>query len=582
MSNPYGAELLAQFNQRFNVDADDMSLGDWLVQNTKLKGKQFSFQRYPFQRALADDAMMKNSVDVKPSQVGVSEIYQRIALGLLARNRHRKGIYSYPGDEMRKKNVQTRVKPLVESTKAFSPPPGQSWVSSIELIEINQSFLYMTGSKASDTVSTDADFVFLDEYDLHDMAQASLFSSRLQNSDWKIFKAFSTPTFTQFGVSGLFENSDQHHYMIKCDHCNHWQFPMFNQRFIHMPGLPDDFNDLTELTIGDVDRYHIDLTNSYVACEKCHSRLDLGREDNRNWVAKYPSRVNMRGRKVNPFSVATRPVLDIVSEMFTYKQNDFMRGFRNSVLGEPEDSSNARIPEAQIRNLIRSASLPDIDKEAPTYLGCDMGHTCHLVVAQGEAKKARTIILEQVPISQIRERIVEIRDTYNLVGGMVDRHPESQVAQDIWDSTNGIVVPGEYRGDKEMNLIMMPDDKERVLYVQVNRTIHLDQVVAAIRKGNIEFYGHGLLQSELIQQLRNMIRKEEPEKPAEWIKLNPNDHFFHSLGFLYSAMKLRPYTEIKVGVPLTMLHFGSTDMVGFGSGLVHQPSKNQWQPLKLL
>ena len=580
MQNSYAQELLSQFNMRFNVDTDDMTLSNWLVKNTKLKGKQFSFDRYPFQRALADETA-KNAVTVKPSQVGVSEIYQRVAAAILARNRHRKIIYAYPGDDMRRKNVLTRVKPLIEDTKAFSPPPGQSWVNSIELIEINGSFLYMTGSKASDTVSTDADAIFLDEYDLHDMAQAALFSSRLQNSDWKWARYFSTPTFTQFGVSGLYENSDQHEYMIRCDHCNHWQFPMFDQRFVVIPNLPSDWNDLTELTVDSVEKYGMDLTNSYVACEKCRMKLDLGREDNRAWVAKYPSRVTMRGRKVNPFSVSTRPILDIVAELFVYKASDYIRGFRNSVLGEPEDSSNARIAEALIRNAIKSSSLPDIDREAPTWIGCDMGHTCHRVVLQGpNARQCRSIIVEQVPISQIRNRIKEVCDMYNVVSGMVDRHPESQVAQDIWDITNGIVVPGEYRGDKEMNLIMLPDNKEKVNYVQINRTLHLDQVPSSLKNGGLEFYGYGLLQQELLSQLRNMIRKEEPEKPAEWVKLNPNDHLFHSLAFAFSAMKLRPYIELKVGSSLSMLGFSSANMLGYGANLLNQGSK-QWHPKSL-
>lgn len=574
--NIYAQELLRQADQRFNVDADDMPNSEWLCKNTKIRDKSFSFHKYPFQRALVDDKS-KNAVTVKPSQVGVSEVYQRVALALLARNRHRKGIYAYPDDEMRKKNVQTRVMPLAETTKAFMPPPGQSWVRSIALIEINKSFLYMTGSKVGDATSTDADFVFEDEYDLHDMSVAALYSSRLLNSDWKIMRYFSTPTYTEFGVDALYNQSDQMEYMIKCDSCNHWQFPLFEQKFIHMPGLPSDLESLLELTTDVVDRYSIDLPGSYVCCERCRSQLDLGREDNRAWVAKYPSRVTMRGRKVNPFSVSTRPVLDIVSDLFKYKTLDFLRGFKNTTLGEAEDSSNSRIDESLIRAALKSGMIPTIDKEAPTWIGCDMGHTCHLVVGQGEnAKKCRTIIMEQVPLARIKERIQEVFSTYHVVGGMVDRHPESQVAKDIWTMTNGVVVPGEYRGDKEMNLIMVPDDKDKVDYVQINRTLHLDQVPRALRGSCLEFYGYGLLEAEIIAQLRNMVRMEEPEKPAVWNKLNPNDHFFHSLGFMYSAMKLNPYTEIKVGPILTSFGFAVADMKGYDEGILNKGKK--WQP----
>lgn len=568
MTNKYVREFSSVIRQRFNVDGADMSNTQWLIANTKLKGKVFSVDRYPFQRALIDDSS-RVSVTVKPSQVGVSEVYQRVAQMMLARHRHRKGIYAYPDDEMRKKNVQTRVLPMAEGEKAFAPRPGDSWVRSIALIQIGTSFLYMTGSKVGDATSTDADFVFLDEYDLHNMEIAALFSSRLQNSDWKIQRYFSTPTYTQFGVDALYRDSDQTSYLIKCDHCNHWQFPLFDRRWVHIPGMPDIDNLIEELSPDMVERYGMDLAGSYCKCEKCHKKLDLGREDNRAWVAKYPSRQTMRGWRINPFSVATRPVFDIVVELFGYKGRNFIRGFRNSVLGEPEDSSNNRLQEADIRACFRSSAFPPITEGMPCWLGIDMGHVCHLVLLEGEnAKRARAIRFEQVPLSQIRDKVREIMNSYNLVGGMVDRHPESQVAQDIWDITSGVVVPGEYRGDKEMNLIMVPDDKEKVLYVQINRTEHLDQVAAAVRNKSIEFYGYGLLQEAIMNQLRNMVRMEEPEKPAVWNKLNPEDHFFHAFGFALSSMKLNTYTEVKVGVPLTMLGMLTADLREPTSGML--------------
>lgn len=566
MQNPYLAELGRLLDSRFNIDSDDMTPGEWLCKNTKLKGKAFSFARYPFQRALADETA-RRAVTVKPSQVGVSEIYQRIALMMLMRARHRKGIYSYPDDEMRKKNVQTRVAPLAE-TKAFAPPDKTSWVRSIQLIQLGTSYLYMTGSKVGDATSTDADFVFLDEYDLHDMANAALFSSRLLNSDWGFERYFSTRTYMEYGVDALYAQSDQMEYLVKCDSCNHWQFPLFSPHFVHMPGFPSDWNSFLELTQEAIDTHHIDLTNSYVCCEKCRSKLDLGREDNRSWVAKYPSRVALRGRRVNPFSVSSRSVLDIVAELLKYKTNDFIRGFKNSVLGEAEDSSNNRLQESHIRQALRSPSTPPIDKDAPTWLGCDMGHTCHLVVGQGyDPKRLKVITVEQVPLSQVKDRIRDIKNTYNLISGMVDRHPESQVAADIWELTGGVVVPGEYRGEKEMNLIMVPGDDEKVSYVQINRTLHLDQVARAIKGGHLEIEGYGLLGNEILLQLRNMIRIEQPEKPAVWNKLSPNDHFFHSLGFMFSAMKLKPYTEYKIGPVLTMLGFATADMTGYDRGV---------------
>lgn len=565
--NTYLQELGRQIDSRFNIDSSDMRLSEYLCKNTKLRGRPFSFNKYPFQRALVDDEA-RVGVCMKPSQVGVSEIYQRMALAKLARNRHRKGIYAYPDDEMRKKNVQTRVLPMAEETKAFAVPEGQSWVRSILLIELNKSFLYITGSKEGDATSTDADFVFLDEYDLHDKDIASLFNSRLQNSDWKIERYFSTPTFTEFGVDKMYRMSDQMEYLIKCDSCNHWQFPMFTPEFVVMPGLPSDWSDLLELTQDSIDAYSIDIDGSYICCQKCRSPLDLGREDNRNWVAKYPSRSHLRGRRVNPFSVSTRPVHEIVKSLLTYKARDALRRFKNTVLGEPEDSSNSRIDASIIQAAMRSQVIPPIDPHTPCWLGCDMGHTCHLVLLQGTGpKNCRSVIMEQVPLGNLKNRISEIRSHYNVVGGMVDKHPESQVANDIWEMTEGIIVPGEYRGDAEMSLKMVPGNPDKLEYVQINRTVHLDQVQSALRKKELELNGYGLLGTEIAAQLRNMVRVEEPEKPARWDKLDPNDHFFHAIAFALSSMKINPYLQYKLGPTLSTLGFATANMPGYDSGL---------------
>ena len=589
MRNQYLVELSQLFETRFGTESAGLSNSEWLCKHTTLKGRPFSFNKYPFQRALVDDDH-KNSVTIKPSQVGVSEVYQRVALLLLARNRNRKGIYAYPDDDMRKKNVQTRVMPMVNSEDAFNKPlvGGDKPVRSIQLLQINQSFLYMTGSKEGDATSTDADFVFLDEYDLHDMEIAGLFSSRLLNSDWKIKKYFSTPTFTQYGVHQLYEQSDQMEYLIKCGACNHWQFPLFEPQFVHIPNLPGDFNSLLELDQPTIEHFNIDLEESYVCCERCRAPLDLGREDNRAWVAKYPSRRYNRGRRVNPFSVSTRPVKDVVLELLDFKKKgDSLRRFKNTILGEPEDSSTARISEAAIRACITSmAQVPAINRWKPTWLGVDMGHTCTIQVGQGTSiNEIDGVLTEEVPLGRVVERVKELCRTYNVIGGLCDRHPESQVADDIREATNGKILPCEYRGDKEINIVKDPLGK--ILYIQANRTMLLDKVAKAIRGQHISFSGYGMHENNIVTHLRNMVRDEQPEQPAVWRKLDPMDHIFHACGFMltsvvYAALDQElnsaPQTTVVIA-GATLAGYNDAKIVGLTSGKPHSQQKGplSWQ-----
>lgn len=581
MSNLHLEELLRLVKNRYAIDAKGMTTGQWLEKNTLLKGRPFSFNRYPFQRDMVDDES-RNMVVIKPSQVGVSEIFQRWALAFLARNRNTKGIYAYPDDDMRKKNVQTRVMPLMDNNKVFNLESltSEKPVRSVELLQIGTAFLYMTGSKTGDATSTDADFVLLDEYDLHQMTIAALFSSRLQNSDWKIQKYFSTPTFTEFGTDQLYRDSDQMEYLIKCDACNHWQFPLFDLRWVVIPNLPSDINDLTEIDQTMIDTYNLDLENSHVACERCHAPLDLGREDNRAWVAKYPSRRTLRGRRVNPFSVSTRPVIDIITELQKYKRNNFIRGFKNSVLGEAEDSSSARLSEADIRLCLKGRDMPHIRLDMPHWIGIDMGHTCHIVVGRGYTlEQVQCVKMIKCSISNLLQTVKELDNTYYFVAGMVDRHPESQAANDVRDLTQRRILPCEYRGTKEINLIAGPEGPEDIIHCQADRTTLIDEVVIAVRGHYIEFWGYEMYETDILTHLRNMVRKEEPEKPAEWVKLDENDHFFHALGFMLSSMKLKRVRQLKTESPQSFIGIAGAINDAYNTDILgNKPRKTQpWQ-----
>jgi hypothetical protein len=580
LANQYAKELLGLMTNRYDLDQVGMSMGQYLEKNTTLRGRPFSFNRYPYQRAVVDDEH-NNQVGIKCSQVGWSEIIQRWAPSWLKRHRASKGIYAYPDDDMRKKNVQTRLMPLVDNNKVFNLDTGvKKPIRSIELLQIDQSFLYCTGSKVGDATSTDADFVILDEYDLHNMQIAALFQSRLQNSEYKIKKYFSTPTYTEFGVDKLYRDSDQMEYQIKCDSCNHWQFPLFTPDFVHIPKLPSDLNSLYEIDQHLIESRHLDLENSYACCQRCRAPLDLGRENNRAWVAKYPSRAYLRGRRINCFSVSTRPVVDLITELQDYKRRDFIRGFKNSVLGEAEDSSNVRISEADIRACFRSREVPEIDKDMPTWLGVDMGHNCHITVGQGfDITKVRIVRMMVVPLARLLETIKELDETYSIVGGHVDRHPESQSANDVRDLTGRRILPCEYRGSKEINLVAGPEGPEDIIHIQADRTTLLDEVAKAFRSKAIEIEGYENIETqEIITHLRNMVRIESPETPAVWEKLDPSDHFFHSIGFMLTAMKTKRVLGFKQDVPQTVIGVVGVDDKSYNADIYGNPIGKKLTP----
>ena len=537
--NDFVRELVQRIDNRYSVDSSDMSLGDWICANTHLRARPFTFNRYPFQKAIADD--MHPNMDVsKPSQVGLTEVQIRKSLAFITRNRGVSLVFTLPTDPMYERMSTTRVLPLVKDEKVFNLDNVDKPARRMGLIQIGTSFMYMTGAKEGDATSIPADVVMNDEVDLTDQTMLALFSSRLQNSDWKINQRFSTPTFVNFGIDAGFNGSDQHHYMLKCDACNHWQAPTFDEQFINFPGLPPSTR-LDEITQEMLDSTGLDPARAYTCCEKCRAPLDLGRTENRAWVAKFASRTNHRGYQVTPFSTDRLPPEYIINQLLHYKRLGFLKGWHNTVLGRAFNDNNARLSDADINLCFTSQmSIPEPDRRKPTWIGIDMGLTCHIVVGQGDSvENAHVIIFKAISVDNILEEVETLLATYNVIGGAVDRHPYTPTANAIRDLSGGRILPVEYRGEKELNFIKDLVDSEKVMYGQANRTILLDLVARVVRAHRISFSGYGIQKLTITEQLKDMVRDESPEKPATWVKITGNDHYFHGLAFMLTAIKIR-------------------------------------------
>lgn len=557
----YFRELVDRIDTRFSIDSKDMSIGDWICANTKLRSRPFSFDRYPFQKAIADD-MHPNMDVVKPSQVGLSEVQIRKSLAFLARNRGTSLIFTMPTDQMFERMASTRILPIVKEEKVFNldTASGEKPTRSKGLMQIGTSFLYATGMKEGDATSISADVVFNDEIDLSDQQMLALFNSRLQNSDWKINQRFSTPTFHSFGVDAGYAKSDQREYMCKCDACNHWNIPIFSESFVDLPGLPTDMA-LLELDESLIDAGVVNLNDGQVVCEKCRAPLDLGRTENREWVARFGSRTHHRGYRVSPFSTDRLSVQYILSQMFRYRQRDYMRGFHNTVLGRAYNAGSARLSEAEILACFTpQREVPTPDRSKPTWVGIDVGKVCHLMVSQGNSLEDQNVILfKTLPVEKLLEEVEIVLSTYNVMGGSCDRHPYTPTADALRDLSKGKILPIEYRGQKDVNLVK-DQLTEEVTHGQVNRTTMIDLIVKAIRLGRISFSGYSNHRQVILEHFQDMVRDETPEKPATWVKMTGNDHFFHAGAFLVSAIRMKELEHGLYGENRSTVMMAGVDM----------------------
>jgi hypothetical protein len=544
-------------HQKFAGGDTAVPLNDWIESYTTYRRRPFSYNRYPFQQKIAGDDH-NNLTVIKCSQIGLTEIQVRKFFAMLRRNNGISGIFSLPNDDMRKRLYTTRMAPILQADEIFNPLMGDKPVRRQDLVQIGDSFGYITGCTEGEATSIPADMLFHDELDLSPQDIIGLYQSRLQGSDMKITQSFSTPTFMGFGVDRQYSLSDQHQYLVRCEACNHWQFPIFDHRFIHVPKLEFEVEKLTDLTAEQI--ADLDLSGAFVKCEKCRKPLDLGNPEFREWVAAIPSRSQMRGYKVNPFSTDRLGLDYIFHQLSQYKEKENLKGFYNTVLGEPYTESSAQIQKHEIEKCFTSSpNPPDVGKDMGVFMGIDMGQMCHIVLLGDTLADGKEpfIYFDIVNIHQLAERIADLRKIYSIVQCCVDRYPYTPTVDAFRDMTNGLVMPVHFGG----NAIIMPkkDEGNNLIYYTANRTVTLDRVRTSISNELAVIGGYGPYRDTIVTHLRDMVRDESPEKEPEWKKLNGNDHFFFAMSYAMLAKRVsnHMYTVNYEGVKTVLSLFGS-------------------------
>lgn len=538
--------LYEQLASRYSIDSQTMLMGDWIQKNTRLKGVPFNFNRYPFQKKIADD-MHTNLACIKCSQIGLTEVQLRKAVGFASRNNSVNIGYSLPDKTLRDVASNTRLKAIIESNRIFTPA-GMQMIRSVETKQINNSYIHMMIATETKAFSIPLDVLLIDELDLTNEEVAVLLNSRLQNSDMAMKQAFSTPTFADFGIDKAYNASDQHEYMVRCQCCNTWQTPIFDDEFVKIPGLAlgTKVREITEAMLPE-----LDLVNAGVHCNKCGAELDLNNAEHRAWVPKHPERSqHARGYRVSPFSTGRLGVGYVVQQLISYSGNNFQRGWYNSVLGEVYKDDNIQLSEAIIRAAFGEAFSSEIDPTTPLFVGIDVGKRCHVTLGtECPTRGYRVLKFDIVPAENIVTYVTELCENYNVIAGGMDRFPYTPTAMDVFRASGGKIWPINYTQAEEMKRVTEKDEddaKEALsldTYMKANRTMLLDSAAQAFRDQKLRLDGYLTFEKDLIKHMRNMVRDQQPEKQAVWKKLNPADHFFHSIGFFIFSVRMAEYLK---------------------------------------
>ena len=541
-------------------------LSKWLSKHTRLAGKPYSFVGHEFQAAIVDETH-PNMVVKKPSQVGLSELTARLALGFLAVSPDTVSIYTLPTVNEALRFSKSRIDPVITNSpylKRLIVPGNDS--SSFK--QIGSSQLFMAGTFGKALISIPTDLLINDELDFSNPEVIVTAESRLSHSrffDEKleirgIRRKFSTPTVPQVGVSDLFDKSDKRHRLVKCKHCGHWFWPNF---LLHV--RVDGFDGtMQNITYSDVlrlaDRNLMDTAR--LLCESCHGVIDKAnlQPEYREWVAESPESKHVRGYQVSPFDLPEyHTAATLLRKKLEFKEEE--GHFRNFSLGlEYADASNSVNPTAVRDNTCLQPVFPDSANTTGAVLGLDVGKTSWLVIGKQDHVTQELHILwaEQINIrygedDKLYQTVVERILQFNVHKGVCDGMPFTDTILRIRNRFDpGLVMPNMYTlHDRKLPpYIVKPDYSQ----IDSNRTKTLDMLVRKINNHRVKFASFAELPF-VEQHLQGMKRVDRLDDDgafkSEWVKVGP-DHYFHALNYLNMAAE-----EVEI-------RYGSTFSPGVG------------------
>lgn len=233
--------------------------------------KELEFTNHRFMIDIyADDS--PDIVCKKSAQVGFS-VYSILKSFHELKYERRNIIYALPTKNVVQDFVVPKVNPLISSNKPIAADMGSD---SVSLKSLAGRFIYFKGGSEREAISVSADTLVIDELDrMPDQNIVTMFDSRLQAAEAPRRRRFSNPSAVGFGVDGLYTDSCQFHWMVRCEQCNYLSY-MDYDRDSYMAGSQE------------LSTHYVDKEREIYACGQCENEISDEARRMGEWIAKSP------------------------------------------------------------------------------------------------------------------------------------------------------------------------------------------------------------------------------------------------------------------------------------------------------
>jgi len=507
----------------------------WISDNTFIRGKHYSYAGREYQKRILD-SKAREMVIRKCSQIGISEVAVRRALGLCGMLTGFTTIYTLPTATLAKILMQTRVAPVIRESPYLKNMLSET--DSVEVKELsNGSYLYMKGAASSNApISIPADYIVNDELDFSDAFVVGQYHSRLTNSPHKMRMKLSTPTLPGRGIDAEFTSSRRHFNFVKCNHCNHWFVPNYYEH-VKIPGYTGELLSVNKKNIHD-----LRWKEAHVECPSCGKTPSL-EHAHREWVCENPDENHEAdGIQVSPFDVPRYITPGYLVESSTKYTN--VGDFVNFNLGLPFFSQESVLSPDEIKGVTIDSRLVGAFSHV---MGVDLGKTCHIVVLACFTDGASQVVeILDVPLMRLREVYTGLRIKYRVRVSVIDSLPytDTVLALQAVDMNLWASVYTQTRGTQLFSIKKQDEDSssgdQLIRQVNVARDRTFDALMAYIRSGQFSKLSCHR-DTEFVEHCTDMRRVKDWNMKTQvvefrWLKSEAgNDHFWFALSYAFIA-----------------------------------------------
>jgi hypothetical protein len=529
------------------------NVGKWIEKNTYIDGGNFSFLGHEYQEKILSSRKPEQYIK-KCSQLGISELFARVALSLSYMIPNFSTIYTLPTSNFAAKFSKTRLDPVIQSSPLLSAALDPN-TNSGELKKIGTSYIYINGTfTQGSAISVPAHMLIHDEVDFSDQDALTSYQSRLTHSPYKWRKNISTPTLPDYGIDEDFKASSRHVNFCKCNHCGEQFIPDYRKHIV-VPGYNGDIMAL--------DKVRLPKTRwmeAFLACPRCGKNPDLS-PAHREWVVENPDEQhNADGFQISPFDAPS--FISVQNLMHSRTRYNRPADFVNFGLGQCDSDELNGIQKSDIDFMEMMYAGQMMGK----VLGVDMGTTCHVAECGIDAGSSLQVDgLHKIDYRQFGDEFHKIVQRTRPIAIVMDSQPYTETVvrcQRIYFNLYGSVYVNA-KGLRAFSLEDEEENKREALLderqVNVNRNLAFDFLMEDIRAGCVglnpdlpkedreEFSLH-------LRDMRRIITVENKIAPDQqrfiWVKSkNKVDHFHHSLLYAWVAARLRLAARPLIVVP---------------------------------